>query len=261
MAGQNKPALVALRDRREATIEWLTEQFARDVLDLEEFEDRVDRAHRASSIAALDELLADLEPMPEQELESPDPPEQEAPDADPSTALAPPATDQQLMVRPEKRRALAVMGGVERKGAWLVPRQLRAVAVMGGIDLDFREVQLPPGVTEIKVTAIMGGVEIIVPPHLAVSCDGIGIMGGFEGVDRMPTSPEPDSPLLVISGVAFMGGVDVKTRLPGESAWQAHKRRRRERRELRHRHRRELRDRRGGELRGDDDRKQLGDGE
>ena len=62
MVGQNKPALVALRARREGVIDALSNHFACDALDLDEFEQRVDLAHRATSVAELDQLLRDLEP-------------------------------------------------------------------------------------------------------------------------------------------------------------------------------------------------------
>jgi hypothetical protein len=54
-------------------------------------------------------------------------------------------------------------------------------------------------------------------------------MGAFELMDRVPAQPDPDRPLLRITGLALMGAVSVETRLPGESARQARKRRRRER--------------------------------
>ena len=62
---------------------------------------------------------------------------------------------------------------------------------MGGATLDFREARLPEGEVEIRVGALMGGVEIIVPPTLAVESNGAAIMGGFEHVDRAPATAEP----------------------------------------------------------------------
>jgi hypothetical protein len=221
---ERRPALVALRQRRQEVVDRLTEDFARDLIDVDEFEERVDLAHRAESTAALEKVVADLAPL-----------EKDAPPIDPQRALelhphrtsALAASD-----RTEKRWAVAVLGGVERKGTWRVPQRLRVVCVMGGAEIDFREVSLPPGVTHVKVFCMMGGAEIIVPPDLAVECDGMAIMGGFEQLDRAPAGGDPASPLLRVSGFAFMGGFTISTRLPGESARQASKRQKRERREL-----------------------------
>src|SRR5690606_8880902 len=108
------------------------------------------------------------------------------------------------------------------KGVWNPPANLYVVAVMGGSLLDFRDAQLGPGVTNVIVVAIMGGVEIVVPPGLRVESNGIGIMGGFEhaGHHQVET-PSGDGPVLRISGVAIMGGVEIKERaskraLPGQ---------------------------------------------
>ncbi|MGB1275618.1 MAG: DUF1707 SHOCT-like domain-containing protein [Nannocystaceae bacterium] len=207
-------SLVALRDRREQVTELLADGFSLDLLSEDEFERRIDLAYQAGSLAELDSLVADLE-LPA--------------DHSPTQALAIP--DGAYANRPQVKTVFAMMGAVARSGRWLPPKKLRVVAVMGGIDLDLREAILPPGVTEIHVTALMGGVEIIVPPNVAVQVDGIAILGGFEDVHRAPAIQDQSVPQLVISGIALMGGVDVKTRLPGENAWDAWKRGRRERRE------------------------------
>lgn len=222
---------MAVRDRRDEVIEILSEAFAGGVLELDAFDERVSEAHRADSVAALDRLVEDLAPIAaadgEEQGLSPAP-------AARSTALA--------IARPEKRTLVAVMGGVERKGAWRVPERLRVFTLMGGTDLDLREVQLPPGVTEIKIAVLMGGVDVIVPPDLAVEADGWAIMGGFDSLDRAPAQPDPDRPLLRISGFALMGGISVKTRLPGESGLQAWRRQRRERKQLREQAKKQLAD-------------------
>ena len=117
----------------------------------------------------------------------------------------------------QAKRILAILSGSQRQGSWRVPRKLRVVAVMGGIDLDFREAQFGPGVTEVEVTSVMGGIAVIVPPHLQVACDGVGILGVFEGMDRAAAGePVPDAPLLRITGVAVMGALEIFMRPPGE---------------------------------------------
>lgn len=243
MEGENKPALVALRRRRAEVIEALSEHFTRDALALEEFEERLDAAHRAHTLLELDHLITDLEPIGQTA------PAPAAPAATDQTALAPAGERQPLEVhRRDQKKMLAILGGVDRKGDWRPARSNRVLAFMGGVDLDFRDVQLPPGVTEVKVAAIMGGVDIIVPPDLAVECEGFAIMGGFDDHDRAPVAPDPQQPLLRITGFAFMGGFDLQTRLRGESGWQARRRRRKERKARRREALREAR------------RKELGDG-
>lgn len=212
-------APVRLSAHRERIIEVLTRHFAEDALEVDEFESRVDRAHRATSPSALDALVRDLEPV----------------DTSLPEESAPPAPAALEVTRPERKRAMAVMGGVECKGPWVVPRRLSATAIMGGVTLDFREAVLPPGVTEVKVHAIMGGIDVILPPHVAVEATGVALMGGFD--QRHGAPPEADAdprrPILRISGFAVMGGCSIITRLPGESWFQARKRERKQRAALR----------------------------
>ena len=221
---------VALRNHRERTIERLCEHFARDHLEATELEQLIDRAHQATSLAQLDELVADLPA-----LSTPAPAARDEPDPLPTARGN---RDQQWVA--------AVMGGAERKGTWFPARQTNVLAFMGGVCLDFRHARLDPGVTEINVLAIMGGVEIVVPEGVHVESTGMGIMGGFEhtGKGRFPI--DSSVPVLRISGMAFMGGVEIRERPRGkvgsgeefrrEAAqdWKARKRQLRQaRRELR----------------------------
>lgn len=206
-----------LRDDRDRAIAVLSDHFAQDHLDVDEFERRVTAAHNAETGEELVALTHDL----------------------PATNLPVPVKPTQLMVpetqvRP-RQTLLAVMSGTERRGQWMTPRKLRVWAIMGGAELDFREARLPAGVTEVWVFAMMGGVHIIVPPGLTVDVGGSAIMGGFEHMQRMPTQADPERPLLRVHGFAMMGGVSVETRLPGESEREARRRRRRERKQLRDR--------------------------
>ena len=187
----------------------LSECFARGELTVEEFEDRVTLVHSVETAQALQDVAADLSPA---EL----------------SALIPPLP--LALECPKDGSAVAIFGSSVRKGAWAVPRRLRVVAVFGGAELDFRDAQLPAGIVDVDVTAVMGGVDIIVPPTLQVDVNGSAFFGGFEALHRIPAGAIGDIPRLVIHGLAFMGGVQIETRLRGESSREAHHRRRKERR-------------------------------
>jgi len=208
---------VPLKREREHTIQLLIDHYAADNLTVEEFESRLDSAYVSTSRRQLDDLLIGLPVLASAPVDSQVPAVQRAP------AEAVRAHGFQI----------AIMGGYEKKGQWTPPRKLQSLAIMGGAGLDFREAKMPPGVTEVNVLAIMGGAEILVPPGLAVETHGFGFMGGFEGVDQVGVDQDPDAPRLVIRGLAIMGGVEVKVRLPGESARDARQRRRIDRKKRR----------------------------
>ena len=210
---------VPLQALREQTITALCEHFSRDRLTLEEFERRLDAAHRVQTTPELKGLLSDLP-----ELATSTPP---APASTPGSAAR--ASEH---IRDQQHLA-AVMSGVDRRGQWQPARRTFCYAFMGGMNLDFREAILPPGVTEVTVVAIMGGAEIIVPPGVRVDCGGFAFMGGFDHLED--SGPyDPNAPILRINGFAMMGGVEIRVRYPHETARDA-KRRIREEREQRRR--------------------------
>lgn len=217
-------------DTRQVTIDALMEHFANDVMDVEEFERRVEIAHRATSADELKDLLKDL------------PGGGDLPARRESGAGAEIAHTREYTVtsgakREDKTYVVAVLGGSSRRGRWTPARKNYAVAVMGGAELDFREAVFGPGVTEVHVYAMWGGVDIIVPPGINVESRGIALLGGFDhSADSI--AGDPNQPTLRITGVALMAGVDVSVRYPGESARDARRRRRGERREQRRRLRR-----------------------
>jgi hypothetical protein len=202
---------------------------------VEEFERRIDVAHNAARLEELRELLRDL----------------------PGGGL-PGVTDDHATVSPvpsgrsysvarlenvrETAHSVAILGGSRRIGRWTPARVNNAFALCGGVELDFREAVMPPGITEVKVLAMWGGVDVIVPPGMNVECDGMGIMGGFDHTPEA-ASPDPGAPTLRVTGVALMGGVHVTVRHAGESRRDARRRQRQQRRE---RARELRRGRRGG---------------
>lgn len=196
---------------RERVVQALCVHFAADHLGMEELEDRLARVYRSQSAAELEGIVADLPQLPAAAVDP-----GSVPIVAPSTAV------------PARGVVLAFLGASERKGSWLVPRHLKVVAVMGAAEVDLREGRFAPGVTEVDVTAFMGGVGVIVPPGVRVEVVGAAVMGAFEADAGDAAALDASRPVLRVTGLAVMAGVEVKVRRPGkkmlarfEAAWNA----------------------------------------
>ena len=186
---------------RERVVQDLADHFAQDRLTMPEYERRVELAYRADSADALRELTRDLAPL--------------VPQVSQPAAMAVPAGASTTLTTRVKS-FFALMSGVVRRGKWTVPSRMRAIACMGGIGLDLREATLTAPVTDIYVFALMGGVEIIVPPNVRLETDGFAIMGGFEDQLKEPASGDPNLPMIRVHGLAIMGGVEARVADAGE---------------------------------------------
>lgn len=186
-------------EARERVVQALCIHFASDHLTMHQLEDRLERAYGARSVGELEGLVANLPMLPFDKV-----------DRGLAPIMAPPSAI------PSRGVLLAVMGGNGRRGGWLVPRHLKIVAVLGGAELDMREARFSPGVTEIDVFVVMGGVEISVPPGVRVEIVGSAFMGGFDADAGDASALDPSQPVLRISGVVVMGGVEAKVRKPGK---------------------------------------------
>lgn len=180
---------------RERIVQDLAEHFTQDRLTLPEYERRVELAYRAGSNSALLDLTRDLVPRPPVRID---------------TGTVADATRVAPTVASRSKNFLALMSGVVRRGAWVVPPKMRAFACMGGVSLDLRDATLTAPVTEIYVVALMGGAEIIVPPNVRLESDGFAIMGGFEDQLKEPASHDPNAPVIRVRGLAIMGGVETR---------------------------------------------------
>lgn len=123
------------------------------------------------------------------------------------------------------RSNLAIMSGVERKNIWDLESG-SYLAFMGGIDLDLRRANIPEETIHLNLNAFMGGINIVVPPDLAVACEGTAMLGGVEffhknsgGIISNLHEQQGDvkgKQVVRISGFAMMGGITVMTATAGE---------------------------------------------
>jgi hypothetical protein len=214
---QPTPRPVPLEQTRQRIVEQLCSHYAAENLTDDGLEERLAKAYAATTLVQLQELVADL------------PVETAGAGAPTSTAVA---TAQPGTVA-ERQVIVAVMGGAERRGVWTPPKQLHVITVMGSAELDFRGARFGPGVTEVTCFAMMGSVEIVVPPGVHVEMNGMALMGSFTHRGSVDPASDPNAPVLRIGGIAMMGSVELEYRLPGEGSGDARHRERLARKEAR----------------------------
>ncbi|MFE2287367.1 DUF1707 domain-containing protein [Streptomyces sp. NPDC059443] len=210
--GSPLPELRASDADRDRVVERLRDAVAEGRLDMDEFEERLEATYKSRTYAELEPLTRDL---PGAGVAAP---VASAPVG--LTKAVPAGSDSAWAARiggggPAGGPAMAVgiMGGFQRKGNWTVPARFHALAFWGGGEIDLREANFAEREVVINCVAIMGGMQIIVPPGVEVDVRGIGVMGGFDRRDNYGP-PTPGAPRVVVTGLAFWGGVGVKVKPP-----------------------------------------------
>ena len=213
--------------KRQWVVDVLCEAYAQDQLGLEELERRLDEANRVRSEPELRALAADLVLAGA----GPTLPAVRSSQVGPTGARQSDAVSRIDPAQvPDRQFSVGFWSGRVRKGSWVPARRITAIALQGGVELDFREAVFGPGQINLHAVAVMGGIQIIVPPNLSVETSGFAILGGFEDRSEYRSGKHPSGRMLKIREFAVMGVVDIDVRLPGETARQAKGRRKKARR-------------------------------
>lgn len=185
---------------RDRVAEALREAYAEGRLDVEEHNERIDLAYKAKTLGELSPLLSDLPQRHAATLTSP--------------ANATPAMPADYA---PGSKITAVFAEQKRGGRWLVPSQTVAAAVFGSVTIDLREAVLTQREVVIVANAVFGSVEIKVPHGVVVRDEGTAVFGSRSGSgsgsDRNATGDvpvTPDSPVVVLRGMALFGEVSVR---------------------------------------------------
>jgi len=210
----------SLARAREQKITELSEHFANDNLSLEDLERRIERVYKAASVADLDQVTADLRGLAPLVDQRPKTGKRErlVPSPEPLSAQAPVPAGYEI----PHSRLLAIMSSTRRVGRWAVPRDMRTVALMSDTKLDLTNASLPVGgVVHLEITAIMAAVKIIVPPGMRVINEMHSFMADVRsGADEMPDHlTTPNTPVIRLTGTAFMSELKVKVRRREESVY------------------------------------------
>ncbi len=128
------------------------------------------------------------------------------------TALAAPSEP------PRVQGVVSFLSSTEREGKWELPRRFRALAVLGNVELDLRAADVGYGLSVIEAVAVMGNVEITVPPEIAVECEGDSFMGAFTLKYQGRASPSSANRerTLRVTGSAYAGAVTVSVKGPDD---------------------------------------------
>ncbi|HOY39807.1 MAG: hypothetical protein KBB11_01810 [Bacteroidales bacterium] len=84
-------------------------------------------------------------------------------------------------------------------------------AVLGGCELNMEQAEMAEGNHILNISAVLGGINIIVPKHWDVIVEVDGVLGGFKDERKFVNTELIDrSRRLFIRGSAVMGGGEVK---------------------------------------------------
>jgi len=184
-----RPDLRISDSDRDRAAEVLREAHAEGRISIDELDERLTSVYNAKTFADLVPVTRDLPAIRD-------------------AAAAPAPARGRIGGTARFKLSLAILGGASREGQWVVPPEYTAVATLGGIKLDMRDATFAEAETIIKAVAVMGGMEITVPVDADVEIGAFGLMGGVDHGGEGPGAP--GAPRIRITGVAVMGGIEVK---------------------------------------------------
>lgn len=197
--------------RRQKTIDILTEAYASDLIDVEEYEARAAAAAAADIPRELENLVSDLpvsfggsgraEPKPRDGFKTPGTPGRS------SSAHSPVAYSS----GGSPLSVSCIMGDRRMSGNWLDSDRVNAFTLMGTTRLDLRDTDLPEsGPVRIEAFVVMGETVVIVPRELPVRLSTTPFMG--EAIARRDVNQNVRGARrwVEISGLVVMGSVVVR---------------------------------------------------
>lgn len=194
-----------LEPLKQAAIDRLTEAFAADRIDMDEYERRAALANAARLPRELDELTADLPVV-----------RKGAARGEPSRRSERRPSDEShgLRINPDLAGGVpmntgCVMGDRHLAGNWLSSDRVSSFTVMGSTKIDLREVDLPPGPLKIEVFTLMGETRIIVPRGLPVRMSAFALMAESRVDREVEQQTRGAESWVEISGFAMMGELRV----------------------------------------------------
>jgi len=180
----SQPPILASDAERESACAILREASVDGRLTLDEFTQRIGSALAARTRPELEDVTRDL-----------------------PAVMALPQTARRSPVR----WSVALLSGVVRRGFWRVAERNWAIALMGNCDIDLRGAAISAPTTTFNAVAVMGGIDVIVPPGVEVELEGVAVMGS-KVLKLSGPPPGAQAPVVRVNAFSLMGSVSVKDR-------------------------------------------------
>jgi hypothetical protein len=192
-------------DDRERVVERLRQAAGEGRLDIDELEQRLERAFAARTYGDLQPLLLDIPGN--------------RPDLPAAAYGAGPTSLFSTGVggTPTVYRSQAVFGEQRREGAWVVPATYTATAVLGNVLLDLRAATFAEPRVTISCNAFMGEIRIRVGPDVTVVDEVSTVLGEARQRSSRDLPPVPQGgPVVHVRGTVVMSELTVERLAPGE---------------------------------------------
>lgn len=164
---------------RERVVAVLREAFGDGRITADEHAERIERAYAARTLGELAALTADLIP------------------------------EERQPIRVDSRPLHVMFGTVRRGGRWVVPMRFPVTALFGTVEIDLREALLQRRHTVVQAAMLGGRLRLLVPEGVRVEFTGRSIMGTRDL--RARPRPDPDAPVIEVSGTIVFGSVGART--------------------------------------------------
>ena len=185
--------------KQEEIIDILSKNYARDIIELGEFERRVETAHNARSIEELKTLITDLpEGISGQR-------EKKTGSAEPPFGFRGPSSYEE-----DDQRVAALFSTRRLQGDWHLGKPVMAFSLFGSIKIDLTELQSPPETIEINVFSALSEIKIRVPSCFKIDNSVLPILGDVKEKNRTRSPVPSKTSVLQISGVVLLGDIKIE---------------------------------------------------
>ena len=111
------------------------------------------------------------------------------------------------MGRQPVESTLALLSSAKRSGRWRAKGVTQATALLGSCTIDLRQAEIDGDQLLVRATAILGGIDILVPETFDVDLTGTALLGSIK--DRRESEGDESGPAVRVEAFALCGSVTV----------------------------------------------------